>query len=148
MLINHIAQHVAALLTKSLAAQSTSAPRDFLPNQEAEFIAKIKHEWSLLVVTQTHKISPHFLHECEGLPDNGIGHSRSHAGVILVIVCAPEQEALPIYFERSVFDPLHRPDSKVVNNLLSALIVRKRRAETVKLRRIRTPESRPLNKEC
>jgi hypothetical protein len=50
MLIDHIAQHVAALLAKPLAAQSTAAPRDLLPNQEAKFITEIKYEWSLLVV--------------------------------------------------------------------------------------------------
>ena len=43
MLVDHVAQHVAALLAKSLSTESATAPRDFLPHQQAKFIAEIEH---------------------------------------------------------------------------------------------------------
>ena len=44
MLVNHVPQHVAALLLVALAAKTTAAPWDFLPHEQPELITHLQHE--------------------------------------------------------------------------------------------------------
>ena len=147
MLVDHVAQHVAALLAESLSTESAPAPRDFLPHQQAKFIAEVEHKRSLLVVAQADEVGAHFFHERECLSNDCIRHCGRHAGVILVIMGSPEKESLPVYFERPVFDPFHGSDSKAVDHLLPPILAGEGDAAPVEFWRVGTPEFRAVDAE-
>ena len=44
MLVDHVLQHVTALLLVTLATQTTAAPRDFFPHEQPELITHLQHK--------------------------------------------------------------------------------------------------------
>ena len=88
MLVNQMREHVAALLLVSIAADAAATPRNFLPHQQAEFVAELQHQRRLLVMTKPNKIRTHVFDFLKRLAHDRIGHRSSNARVIFVILCS------------------------------------------------------------
>ena len=98
-------------------------------------------------MAQANEVGAHFFHERECLSNHCIRHCGCHTGVILVIMGAPEQEALPVYFEWPVFDPFHGSYSKAVDHLLPPMLAGEGDAAPVEFWRVGAPEFRALDAE-
>ncbi len=61
MLVDHVPEHVAALLLVAFAGHAATAPGNLLPDQQPQLIAQIEHQRRLLIMAQAHKICAHFL---------------------------------------------------------------------------------------
>jgi hypothetical protein len=120
MLIDQVAQHLAALLLETLATQAAATPGNFLPSEQAEFVTEFEHERSLLIVAKPNKVRAHVLHRLEGFPHDVIRHGGGDSSVIFMIVRAAKQEPLAIELDRAALDPLDRAHAEArVHRLLA-----------------------------
>ena len=108
VLVDHVAEHAPRLLLVALATHAAAAPRDLFPNQQAQLIALIEHDARLLVMRETDEIRAHLLDHRHLFADKVLRHRGRQAGVILVAVCASEQQPLTVQLERTVVQRIRK----------------------------------------
>ena len=96
MLVDHGAQHVLRLLAVAFAPEAAAAPGNLLPNQDAKLITELEDAARLLVVAEPDEIHAHVLHQADFLFHQVVGHRRAEARVILMPVCAAEEQTVPV----------------------------------------------------
>ena len=112
MLGYHIRQHTFRLSAISFIPHTTTAPGNFFPNQNAQFITKIQNDFRLLIMPQTDEIHTHLFHHFHFLYHLFLSHGSSYSCMILVPVCSPQQETLSIQHERALIYKLKRTETE------------------------------------
>ena len=91
MLIDHVFQHSTSLLLVDLSPNAATAPRNLLPNQNAQSITCVEHNPRLLIMSQADEVDAHLFHHFHFGNDCFFGHGRGNASMIFVTV-RPTQE--------------------------------------------------------
>ena len=91
VLVNHVTQHLAALLFVNFTAQPTSTPRDFFPCENPQLVAQLQHQRCLLVMAEPHEVHAHILHRLQCLPHDPVRHGGSDSRVVFMVMRATQQ---------------------------------------------------------
>src|SRR6202035_1031877 len=112
VLVDHRVKHGKRLPLVMLASEASAPPRYFLPNQQAEFIAEIKHRAWLLIMAAPDAMRAHLLNQLHLCAYKIIRHARPQARMVFFALCASQQQPFAIQPERSMGEKLKITNSK------------------------------------
>ena len=104
MLGNHVGQHLPGLVLIGRSAQTTPAPGNLLPDQDAQPVAEVQDDLRLLIMPQANEIDTHRFHEFHLLHHQIFRHGGPESGMVLVPVRPAEQQAPSVQQEGTVID--------------------------------------------
>src|SRR5262249_34446624 len=112
VLVDHVAEHSPSLFLVVLASQTTAAPGNLFPDEQAELVAAVEHSAGLLIVAQPDEVRAHLLDQLHLGANQLFAHRRTEQGVVLVAMRSLDQKSRAIESERTVVDKFKRAQSK------------------------------------
>ena len=105
MLLDEIGEGGFGLGLPLRVADAFAAPGGFFPDEDAELVAEVEHEFGLLIVREADEVDAHFFHERELLAEEVFGLSSGEVRVVHVALRAVEEQAFAVELEGAVGKP-------------------------------------------
>jgi hypothetical protein len=102
MLLDHELEQVAGVGAQRGVATAGTAPGEFLPNDEAKFVAEIKHQLRLLIVGETDEVRAHVADHAQLAAGNVVGDGGGGPSVIFVTMRAAQEKLFSVEEESAV----------------------------------------------
>src|SRR5262249_59439834 len=125
-----------------LASQTTAAPGNLFPDEQAELVAAVEHSAGLLIVAQPDEVCPHLLDQLHLGANQLFAHRRTEQGVVLVAMRSLDQKSRAIESERTVVDKFKRAQSKALGDIHLTMGAGKSNLASIEDRMRRGPQLR------